>query len=308
VAVADPDSERLEHATAEYDVLRSYEDGSEMLEDGDLDLVSICTPPSVHRTLAITAAEQGISFLCEKPTALTIRDVEEILEAVERGQVVAAGGYSLQFASTFERALRQVHHGLIGPLRHIEVLYYGTQPSDPWKLQPEHGGGGVLMDLLPHVLSYCFRLLDQDITVDSAQVRRFAAPNVESDVRFDGAVGDTDLTVTSGWRSYGGATRFDLYGEDGVVTVGFDEVNTETYGSTLRYEKSGLPQFDVPDVITKYPQDGGESFGLTRVDAFIDAVTGDGTNRAPLQDSLHIMKAIEHIYSAVGITAPVTDK
>lgn len=306
-AVADPDTERRERAVAEFNVPQSFADGEELLASMDLDLVSICTPPKVHRPLAVAAANQGTSFLCEKPTAPTSADVEQILRAAADNQVVAAGGYSLQFAPTFERALRQVRHGLVGPLRRIEIHYYGTQPSDDWKLDPEQGGGGVLMDLLPHVLSFCFRLLEQDVKIDWATARRFAAPNVESDVRFEGTVGATALTATCGWRSYGGPTRFDLYGEEGVITVGFDEVLTETYGSKLRYKGGGLPKFDVPEVLTQYPRFDGTSFGLKRIDAFVDAVTGAGENHAPLTDSRHIMTGIRQIYESIGVTTPLTE-
>ncbi len=64
--------------------VRSYRDPTDLLEDADVDLVSICTPPDTHARLACQALEQGKHVLIEKPMATTLAGADAILAAQQR--------------------------------------------------------------------------------------------------------------------------------------------------------------------------------------------------------------------------------
>jgi predicted dehydrogenase len=305
-AIADIDEKTRRDVKSEFSVSDAYETGVEMLQESDLDIVSICTPPSAHLETAIVAAETSTALLCEKPVALTIEAVEEILEAVTQAGVVAAGGYSLQFRPTFKRAVKQYTHGLVGPLRRIEVLYSGKKPTRDWQLDPNVAGGGVLMALLPHVLSYFMHLTDKEFCLETATPRRFLAPNIESDVRLTGNLADVKMTVTTGWRTYSAPSRLDLYGEEGVISISFDKLTIDTYGSSFRYQEAGLPEIDLEKVATRYPS--ANDSPPSRVHGFVNAVLGDSENIAPIEHSLPILKTIRDVYETINVSTPLTKK
>jgi predicted dehydrogenase len=51
--------------------IRSYSAFTDLLED--VDIVDICTPTAVHRSMVLEAAHAGKHVLCEKPLALRMK-------------------------------------------------------------------------------------------------------------------------------------------------------------------------------------------------------------------------------------------
>src|SRR5690606_11716714 len=56
-----------------------------ILDDPDVEMISICTPTPNHREATLRALAAGKNVLLEKPIALTVADALDILEAAERG-------------------------------------------------------------------------------------------------------------------------------------------------------------------------------------------------------------------------------
>ena len=52
--------------------IRGYTDLEQMLKDGAVDVVSICTPSGLHAELAVRAAEAGKHVVVEKPMAMNL--------------------------------------------------------------------------------------------------------------------------------------------------------------------------------------------------------------------------------------------
>src|SRR5688572_23688168 len=71
VALISSDNEKLKKLADKYRVecTGAYEDFEQCLEEGAVDAVYIATPNTLHKGLAIRAAEMGVHILCEKPLA-----------------------------------------------------------------------------------------------------------------------------------------------------------------------------------------------------------------------------------------------
>ncbi|NLI95968.1 MAG: Gfo/Idh/MocA family oxidoreductase, partial [Synergistaceae bacterium] len=61
-----------------------FTDYSRMLETGDFDLVSICTPSGMHPVHVIQAAQAGRHALSEKPAGTKLTAVDEAIEACDK--------------------------------------------------------------------------------------------------------------------------------------------------------------------------------------------------------------------------------
>ncbi|MFQ6041791.1 MAG: Gfo/Idh/MocA family protein [Candidatus Poribacteria bacterium] len=59
IAAADISQEQLNKFAAEYNVEKLYTDYTQMLAEEELDIVSICTWPPLHREMVVAAAEAG---------------------------------------------------------------------------------------------------------------------------------------------------------------------------------------------------------------------------------------------------------
>ncbi|HVD78114.1 MAG TPA: Gfo/Idh/MocA family oxidoreductase, partial [Vicinamibacteria bacterium] len=99
---------------------KRYED---LLESDDVDIVSITTPNHLHADQAVAAARAGKHLVIEKPTALNVRDLARIRDAVRRARVRTIVSFELHY----NPYLRFVHwlraSGRLGRIRFARVQY-----------------------------------------------------------------------------------------------------------------------------------------------------------------------------------------
>ncbi|MCK4745682.1 MAG: Gfo/Idh/MocA family oxidoreductase [Bacteroidales bacterium] len=85
VAVCDVDRNHLDRALKEAGRgIRGYTDFRELLQQQDIDVAHICTPPHWHGIISVMAAEAGMDIWCEKPMTRTIGEGKSVVEAVKK--------------------------------------------------------------------------------------------------------------------------------------------------------------------------------------------------------------------------------
>ncbi len=85
VAVCDVDTKHLEAAVKMApDRVRTYEHFMDLINDPNVDVVHIATPPHWHGIMAVEAAKAGKDIWCEKPMTRTIGEGKRVMEAVKR--------------------------------------------------------------------------------------------------------------------------------------------------------------------------------------------------------------------------------
>src|SRR5438132_7125312 len=80
VAIAGSRPERTRRVAGELG-LEAVDDWRALVARGDVDLISIVTPPSEHVTMSTAALDAGKHVICEKPTALNAAEAEQLVEA-----------------------------------------------------------------------------------------------------------------------------------------------------------------------------------------------------------------------------------
>ncbi|WP_313557845.1 Gfo/Idh/MocA family protein, partial [Miniimonas arenae] len=92
VALVDPVPGRAARARDELGLADAevYEDASAMLAVGNVDLVSIATPPATHAALTVAALDAGVHVLVEKPMAPSLEECDAMIAAAQRsGRVLS---------------------------------------------------------------------------------------------------------------------------------------------------------------------------------------------------------------------------
>ncbi len=121
VAGADPVEAQRIKFEAEHPGVRTYATHQEMLDKEDLDLVSVCTWPPLHAEGVIDAAEhKPKGILCEKPFALSLGEVDAMLEACERNDVKIIVGHQRRYNQRYAEAKAALDRGEIGDL--VEIV------------------------------------------------------------------------------------------------------------------------------------------------------------------------------------------
>jgi len=128
--------------------IRAWTDLDAMLEEAEIDVVSITSYPNQHREQAIRAARAGKHIILEKPMALTWEDCKAIHEAVVENGVQATVCFELRHISQFLTTTRLIEEGLIGDVHYGEIDYYhGVGPwygQYRWNTTRENGGSSLL--------------------------------------------------------------------------------------------------------------------------------------------------------------------
>lgn len=86
VAVCDMNKDITDQVSKEYGV-KTYNDIEEMLNNEDIDVVSVATPDPYHKEPVLAAIRHGKDVLVEKPLATSSKDAYEIIDAAEKAGV-----------------------------------------------------------------------------------------------------------------------------------------------------------------------------------------------------------------------------
>jgi len=157
VAVMRRDAGRAADFAARHGVPRWYSDAQELVNDPEVDAVSVATPPSSHREIALLACAAGKPTLVEKPMALNHAECLEMVQAFREADVPLFVAYYRRAQPRFMEMKRLVDTGAIGVPRAALVQLTApppdVDPTDlPWRLRPEISGGGLFADLGCHTI------------------------------------------------------------------------------------------------------------------------------------------------------------
>ncbi len=127
-----------------------------LVNDPAVHIVSITTPNTLHKEMALAAIAAGKHVHCEKPIAPNASDAKDMLEAAEKAGVKTQVGFNYIKNPVLKLAREMIASGELGDIigfRGIHAEDYMTDPEGAWswRLDPK-GGGGVIADLGSHII------------------------------------------------------------------------------------------------------------------------------------------------------------
>ena len=144
VAVASRDATRAELYAREWQIPRSLGSYESLLADSSVDAVYIPLPNSFHAEWTIKACEAGKHVLCEKPLALSVADVDRIIDAASRRNVVVAEGFMYRHHPQTAQVRDLVERGAIGSVRVVRGSFtFPLKSHANVRLDPALGGGSL---------------------------------------------------------------------------------------------------------------------------------------------------------------------
>ncbi|WP_366556513.1 Gfo/Idh/MocA family protein [Aquibaculum sediminis] len=108
--------ERLAEMGKKFGVSKLYRDYREMLDDPDIDAVSICTMWDQHTAPAVDALKAGKHVFLEKPIASTVADARTITAAAKDAKGILFIGHVVRFNPRFRMAKQAIDEGRIGKI------------------------------------------------------------------------------------------------------------------------------------------------------------------------------------------------
>jgi len=134
---------------------RYYVGHDRLLEDEEIEAVSIALPPYLHPPYVIKAAEMRKHILCEKPLALSVDEVERIYRAVNENNVKLQVGFNERFHQVNIKLKSIFDSEALGKPRAIFIRRLAYSTPVGWRRSLRQGGGVLNtvsihdMDLMP---------------------------------------------------------------------------------------------------------------------------------------------------------------
>lgn len=141
-------------------------DWRELVENPEVEAVSITVPNYLHREVAVAAAEAGKHFWIEKPCGRFAWETADIGRAAREAGVTTMVGLDYRHAPAVEHAKRLIEEGELGEITHYRGYFLADYASDPysprgtlsWRYQEEYGGLGVFGDIMSHAADMALNL------------------------------------------------------------------------------------------------------------------------------------------------------
>src|SRR6185312_2591166 len=116
---------------------------TEVISDSEVNLVVIATRHNTHAELARQALEQGRNVFVEKPLALNLEELEELINAASQSGGKLMVGFNRRF-SPAARAAKDFFADIDAPLSINYRVNAGRIPKEHWIQDPKEGGGRII--------------------------------------------------------------------------------------------------------------------------------------------------------------------
>jgi scyllo-inositol 2-dehydrogenase (NADP+) len=205
---------------------------SDLLDDQDVGLVVVGTPPSVHADAVLAALEAGKHVVCEKPFTLRSEDADRMIDAAARRGLALTVYQSRRWDPDYLAMREVLRSGRIGEPFYMESFVGGySHPCDFWHSH-EPISGGTIYDWGSHYFDWILQLFADRVVSVSAQAHKLVwhdvtnADQVRVDINFAGGAQATflqsDIAAVRKPKWYVLATRGAVVGDWADVPVPAD--------------------------------------------------------------------------------------
>ena len=152
-AVCDVDENTAKQAAQKWKIPRYYTDSSSMLQNEDLSVISICTPPQFHADLAIEALRSGCNVIVEKPFTVTVKEADKVMDELPKSSAKLTVIQNQLFEQSMVRAMEQIRAGSIRQVigMNVGMLHSKDEEIASNKNHWSHKlPGGRFGETLPH--------------------------------------------------------------------------------------------------------------------------------------------------------------
>ena len=217
-AVCSRTQERVQAYAQEWKIPRTFDSYEAMLADPDIDVIYNPLPNSMHTEWTIKAAQAGKHVLCEKPMALTVEEVDQMIAAAfQTGKVISEAFMYRHHPQTL-KVKQLIEEGEIGELRMIKgaFSFFLDRPGDV-RVDPDLGGGSI-WDVGCYPISYTrFMVGAEPETVFGSQVTGSTGTDdtFAGQMRFPGDIlAQFDCSFRVQHRTY-----MEIAGSKGTITI-----------------------------------------------------------------------------------------
>lgn len=211
-----------------------------VLDDPDVGVVVIATPHDSHASLVAAALQRGKHVFCEKPLALSMDELDEVVTAWQAGGTSLFVGFNRRWSPAIAK-VRDHLADRTGPLVVTYRVSAGSLPADHWYHDRRHGGR--LLGEVCHFVDTCAAITGENAVVVDAVGSGLHEPVLEEDLvvtlRYPGGSVATISYASSGHSSTD-KERIEVLGRGrSALVVDFSQVVLDRKTMTLGKQDKG---------------------------------------------------------------------
>ncbi|MBN8209885.1 Gfo/Idh/MocA family oxidoreductase [Bacillus sp. NTK071] len=298
-AVCDIVKTRADEIGALYGAV-SYESVEELLQNEQIDAVSVCTPNYLHAPISIAALKAGKHVLCEKPMATSREDAEQMIEAARESGKKLMIAHNQRFVPSHAKAKEILASGEVGKVYSFRTAFghpgpeaWSVDGKDSWFFEKEKAFIGAMGDLGVHKTDLIRYVLGEEIVEVGSFVETSAKEFATVD---DNAVcilkSESGIigTLAASWAYTAKEDNSTIiYAEKAILRLEDDPVNSLVVqyqtGEVVKYELGGIQSND----------EGGQSSSHV-INRFVDSIVSD--KESPVS-GLEGMKSLQVVLAAL---------
>jgi len=147
-AVASRSKDRAEAFAKQYGATHSFGAYEKIVDCPDLDVVYVATPHVTHCSNTLLCLKAGIPVLCEKPFAMNLKEVRQMIEAAHSTDTFLMEAIWTRFLPATKKILELIEQDEIGQVVSVKADFGFRPPFDPeGRLFNRDLGGGSLLDI-----------------------------------------------------------------------------------------------------------------------------------------------------------------
>jgi len=167
--VCDLSPMRAEERATDLGFSRYTDKWQEVVNDPNVQLISVCTPNDTHAEISIAALKAGKHVWCEKPMSTSLADSTEMAQTAASSSAQTIIGYNYTKNPAVTHAARLIESGAIGRVSGFFCRYDVDNEADEarpwsWRMARASSGTGANGDVLSHVISVAHYLTGSTIS------------------------------------------------------------------------------------------------------------------------------------------------
>ena len=313
VAMCDiiPDTMKEKAKKFNLESTRQYTDYKEMIHAEKPELVAIATESGNHARIALDCIKAGCNVIIEKPSALSIKDADEIIKAGKEKDVVVCANHQNRFNKSIQYIRKAMEEGRFGKLSHGAAHVRWNRGKSYYDQAPWRGtwamDGGCLMNQCIHNIDLLRWMMGDEIDEVMAYTDRIQHPYLEAEdlgvalIKFsNGAYGIIEGTTNIYPKNL--EETLYIFGEKGTAkAAGTSDNIIEEW-----LFEDGLD--DPNDVKSKFRENPPNVYGFGHTPLYADVIDAIKNHREPYVDAEAGKRALElvlAIYKSAAEHRPV---
>jgi len=303
VAACDVNEATARKLATDFKIPHIFTDYRDLLKLKEINVVDICTPNKFHTPAVIAALNAGKDVLCEKPLAVTVKEIQDMRKALKKSGRMLMTAQHHRYSDIAVAIKAWAETGALGEVYHsrVNATRRNWLPVNPGFIDPKLSGGGPCMDIGVHALDTAMWLMNFPKPV---RISGRAHTNFAKGFDIPGGWGEWDRKLFGVEDFASGFIHFDDGSTMALEASWLQHQDKEDFSATLLGKKSSIhwPTGHFHTVVNRslvdgkvLPRAGRKPAHTEEIIAFADAIRNGKPSPVPIEQTIYVIAILEGI-------------